>query len=93
VPMWPRRPKGSWGAFNKSIASRSREVILPLCSGEATFRTLCPVWGPSVQRRQGSPRQSPLESHKNGKVPGAPPVQRKTERPESVQPRKDCEGI
>jgi len=18
VPMWPRRPKGSWGAFNKS---------------------------------------------------------------------------
>ena len=45
---------------------------LPLpCPGEATFRTLCPVLGSLVQKRQESPRRSPAEGHKDSKGSGA----------------------
>ena len=32
MPLWPRRPIVSWGALKKNVASRSRQVILPLYS-------------------------------------------------------------
>jgi len=32
VPWLPRRPVASWGGIQKSVANRSREVVLPLCS-------------------------------------------------------------
>jgi len=35
-----------------------------LCPGEATFRTLHTILSSTVQNRQGSPRSSPVESHK-----------------------------
>ena len=38
------------------------------------------------QKRQESPRRSPVEGHKDDKGPGASPVQGKAERPRAVQP-------
>jgi len=62
------------GCIKKSVAGGLREVILPLCPGEATLRTLCPVLGSAGQKRQGSPRRSPAEGHKHDEGPGASPV-------------------
>jgi len=44
-----------------------------LCPGEAAFRILCAVLGSLVQKRQDSPRRSPVESHKDDKGHGASP--------------------
>jgi len=50
--------KKAWGALKgcikKSVASRSREMILPtlLCPGEASSGVLCPVTGFLFQKRQ-----------------------------------------
>ena len=59
------------GCIKKSVAGGLREVILPLCPGEATLRTLCPILGSSVQKRQGSLRRNPALCHKDCKGPGA----------------------
>ena len=64
-----KNASGILGCIKKSMASRSRKVIL-LCPSEATFRILCPVLGSPVQRRQKSSR-SPKEGHKDDKGPGA----------------------
>jgi len=50
-----------------------------LCPGEATFRTLCPVLGSPVQKRQGYPRRSPGKGHRDHKGLGASPEQGKAE--------------
>jgi len=36
-----------------------------LCPGDASSRVLCPILGSPVQRRQGSPRRSTAEGHKD----------------------------
>ena len=55
-----------------SMAIRLKEVIL-LSLDEATHGVLCPVLSSSVHRRQGTPGESPAESHKDDQGPGAPP--------------------
>jgi len=82
-----KNASGIAGNIQKSVARRSRDVILLLCSGEATMRILCPVLDSPVQNRQGSPR-SPAEGHKDDKGPGASPITGKTEELTSVQPRE-----
>ncbi|GAB0192850.1 hypothetical protein GRJ2_001750300 [Grus japonensis] len=59
------------GCIKRSMASRSREVIL-LCSGETPPGVLCPALGSSVQERHGSVGASPEEGHKNDQRAGAP---------------------
>jgi len=41
--------------------------------GEITSGVLCPVLGSPVQKRQGFPRRSSVEDHKDDKGPGASP--------------------
>jgi len=55
--------------IKKNVAKKSRAVILPLCSG-----ILCPFLGSSVQERQGTAGESPVEGHKDGEGPGASPL-------------------
>ena len=74
--LWPRRPIVSWGCIKKNVASRLRDVVLPLylCPGETTFRMLHPILGSLVQKWQESPRRSPAEGYKDYRVPGSFPV-------------------
>jgi len=52
------------GCVKKSMASRSREVILPLCSHETPPGVLCPVLGLSTQEGHGAVELSPEEGHR-----------------------------
>ena len=70
------------GCIKKIMASRSVEGGDPpplFCPTEVTFRIMCPFLGSSFQKRQGSPRRSPAEGHKDDKGPGAFPLSGKAE--------------
>ena len=82
MPWLPRRPMASWGALKRAqLADQGRWP-----SRSTTPGVLCPVLGFSVQKRQGSPGESPVEGHKDDKGPGTPLLWEKAEWPESVQP-------
>jgi len=56
------------GCIKRSMANRSRELILPLYSalGETPPRVLCPVLGSLAEERHGPVRVGPEEGHKSG---------------------------
>jgi len=60
------------GCIKRSIASRSRKVILPLHSGETPPGVLHPALEPSAQERHGTVEVGPEEGHKNDPRAGAP---------------------
>jgi len=60
------------GGIKGGVASRSREVILPLCSGETPPGILCPALEPSAQEGRGPVGVGPQEGHKNDPRAGAP---------------------
>ena len=70
----PRQPTiPVLGCITSSMASRSREGILPLCSGESPPGVLHPALEPSAQERHGGPvGVGPEEGHKNDPRDGTP---------------------
>ena len=60
------------GCIKSSVASRAREGILPLRSGETQPGALRPPLGSSVQEGHGPVGDGPEEGHKNDQRDGAP---------------------
>jgi len=61
------------GSIKRSVASRVREVVLPLCCvGEASPGVLHPDVESSVQERHGAVGACPVESHRNDAKDGTP---------------------
>ncbi|KAJ7408600.1 hypothetical protein WISP_119931 [Willisornis vidua] len=54
-----------WGCITSSVASRSGEVILPLCSALDAPTVLHPALGPPTQERRGQITADPEDSHKS----------------------------
>jgi len=50
------------GCIKSGMASRSREGVLPLCSGETSPGVLCPALEPSAWERQGPLGAGPEEA-------------------------------
>ena len=50
------------GCIKSSVASRTREGILPLCSGATPPGVLCPALEPSAQERHGPVGAGPEEA-------------------------------
>ena len=51
------------GCIKKGVASKEREVIVPIGSNEAPFGVLRPGLGPPVRQGHGALETSPKESH------------------------------
>jgi len=71
------------------MASRWREGILPLCSGETSPGFLHPAVDPSAQEGHGPVGVSPEEGDKNDPRARAPLLQGQAERFGVVQPEED----
>ena len=60
------------GCIKISVSSRVRDMILPLCSGEASPGVLCPDVESSVPERHGPLGVHPEEGHRNDPRDGTP---------------------
>jgi len=75
--------------IKRSVASRLRDVILPLCSGETPCGVLRPPLKPSAQERHRPVGAGPEKGHKNDQRDGTPLLGGKAERGGAIQPGEE----
>ncbi|PKU33446.1 hypothetical protein llap_16250 [Limosa lapponica baueri] len=69
-----KKANGILGCIKKRVPSRSREVIFPLCPGEAPSGELCLVLDSSVEEGHGTTGRSPAKGYKDAQGNGTPLV-------------------
>ena len=63
-PLAAQKASCILGCIKSRVANRSREGILPLCSGQTPFGVLCPALEPPAQDRHGAVGAGPEEATK-----------------------------
>jgi len=77
------------GCIKRSVTSRLKEVILPLCSHEILPGVLHPVLRPPTQEGHQAVGEGPEEGHEDDQSAGPPPLQGQAERAGLVQPEEE----